>query len=311
MRINDEKIRGQVELILFTIIVIWGINTPVMKIGLMELPPFIYNAVRLALTAVLSCTALLLSGTFRRVPWQDMRLILLISIVGVFLNQVFVLYGLSHTTAGNASLVLATLPVEVALINRLLKLEPVSRRMVAGIITGLLGVFLIVLGSGKELSLSGPHLVGAMLLLAGQFAYAYYTVFFGQLINKYSIYQIIASVMTINAALFCLIALPDLTRLAWADISPAAWYSILFSGTFALFMANFVWIWAVGVLGTTKASLYQYLCPVFSIAFAWVYLNETFGAIQFIGAAVTFLGIYLTRNNGQQQPYSIQGPRRS
>jgi O-acetylserine/cysteine efflux transporter len=295
MRNVGSRRFGKVELVMLSILLIWGLNTPALKIGLMYLPPLVFNALRLTLGAMLSLVALALSKTYRPMPLPDLKILATISVLGFFLNQVFVMFGLVHTTAGNASLLFATLPVEVAIINRILKIEPISRRMALGIVVGLLGVFLIVWGSDKELSLSGPHLAGGAMLLVGQFCYAFYTVFFNRLTNNYSLYQVIALVLTISAALFWVIAWPDFVQVEWENISAAAWYSVLFSAVLALSFANLVWIWAVGKLGPTKASLYQYLCPIVSIAFAWVYMDETFGYFQLIGATVTFFGLYLTR----------------
>lgn len=296
MTVTTSKKIKYIELILFFVIVIWGLNTPVMKIGLNLLPPMIYNTFRLALAATVTLAAMLLTGRYKPMPAKDIKQIAAISIFGIFFNQVFIMFGVERTTAGNAALVMATLPVLVAMINRLLGIEPISRRMAAGIIVSLAGVVFIVLGSDKELSLTGPHLIGAVLVLIGQVCYAYYTVRFRQLTFEYSPHQIIATVMTVSAVLFGLITLPDLISLQWSAVPAAAWYSIVFSAMLALSLSNFVWIWAVGILGSTKASLYPNLCPVFSIAFAWYYMGETLGFLQAVGAGVTFLGLFLTRS---------------
>ena len=282
------------KIILLVITVIWGLNTPIMKMGLMSMSPIVYNACRLVIAAILSVAILLITKSHKPMPLRDFKKIAAIGVLGFFFNQLFVMFGLSQTTAGNTSLIFATLPVEVALINRIFKIEAISRRMTAGIITGLLGVFLVVLGSNKELSLFGPHLIGAMILLLAQFCYGCYTVFIKELNNRYSIYQIFAYVMVLNAGLFLTIALPELRSTEWSSMPVIAVYSIFFSAIFALVVANTIWIWVVGTLGSTKAALSQYFCPIVSIAFAVVYLDETFGFIQFAGAVVILLGLYLT-----------------
>ncbi|MCX7780007.1 MAG: DMT family transporter [Negativicutes bacterium] len=292
MRIKEKY----VAILLLAIVVVWGINTPVMKMVLTVLSPNVFLALRLAFGALLAIAVLFLTKTYRPMPLKDIRLLASIGFFGFFLNQFLVAYGLPATTAGNASLVLATLPVGVALINRALGLEPLSRKTAAGIAVSLLGVVLIVAGSNKELSLSGSHVMGAGLILAGQFCYGYYTVFFKQLIHKYSVYQIVAGIISLCAVLFCLIALPELAQINLREISAMAWSGIIFSSAFALILGNFIWIWAVGILGSTKASLYQNLCPVFSIVFAWVFMNEAFGLLQAIGGGVIFGGLYLTRD---------------
>jgi O-acetylserine/cysteine efflux transporter len=298
---------GNAKIILFTIIVVWGLNTPVMKIGLLSLSPLVYNACRLLIAAILSSAVLAVTKTYKPMPVADLKKIVKIGTLGFFVNQYFIMYGLAQTTAGNAALVFATLPVEVALINRIFKIEAVSRRTTAGIVTGLLGVLLIVVGSNKELSLLGPHLIGALLLLVGQFGYGYYTVSIRELNGRYSVYQIFAYIMILVAGLVFVTALPELIQTEWSVIPQAAVYSIFFSSMFALVLANTLWIWVVGRLGSTKASLSQYLCPIVSIIFAWVYLDETLGLLQVVGAVVILSGVYLILN----QPLAYFAKRNS
>jgi O-acetylserine/cysteine efflux transporter len=292
---TSKKIK-YIEFILFVIVVIWGLNTPVMKMGLNVVPPLVYNTLRMGLASVITLTALYATGTYKPMPAKDIKHIAALGVFGIFMNQIFIIFGMTQTTAGNAALIMATLPLLVALINRLLGLEHISPRMTGGIVVSLAGVIFVVLGSDKEISLTGPHLIGAVLVLVGQFCYAYYTVLFRRLTIDYSPYQIIATVMTISALLFGLVTLPDLISLQWSAIPAAGWYSIVFSAVLALSLANFVWIRAVGIMGSTKASLYPNLCPVFSIAFAWYFMDETLGFLQAIGAGVTFLGLFLTRS---------------
>jgi O-acetylserine/cysteine efflux transporter len=290
----------KVELILLVIIVIWGVNTPVMKIGLNAMDPLVYNAFRMVIAALITGAALLASGQYRPMPAQDLRQLAAISVFGFFFNQIFIIYGMDATTAGNAALILATLPVNVALINRLLGIESLSPRIAIGIALSLAGVVLTVVGAGKEISITGSHLTGAVLLLIGQCGYGYYTVAFRRLADNYSLRQIMASVFAVNAVLFATIAVPEMARTDWGAVPAAGWYSIVFSAVFALALANFTWIWAVKALGSTRASLYPNLCPIISIVFAWLVLDEGFGFLQTAGGAVIFLGLWFAR--GPSQP---------
>lgn len=295
MTTDHPRQTRRVEIILLAIIFIWGINTPVMKIGLNAIDPLVYNAFRMAIAALITGAAMFAAGKYRPMAAKDLRLLAAIGVFGFFTNQIFIIYGMAATTAGNAALVLATLPVNVALINRVLGYETLGPRVALGILVSLAGVLLTVLGAGKELSLSGPHLTGAVLILIGQCGYGWYTVAFRPLTEKYSLHQIMASVFAINAVLFIIIAVPDIARADWPAVPATGWYSVVFSAVFALAIANFTWIWAVKNLGSTRVSLYPNLCPVISIVFAWLFLGETFGLLQAAGAAVIFLGLWLAR----------------
>lgn len=152
MGISGDNRDKRAKIMLLVITIIWGLNTPVMKIGLISLSPMVYNACRLVIAAILSLVVLLITKSYKPILMKDLKKIAAIGIFGFFLNQFFIMFGMFQTTAGNSSLVFATLPVEVAVINRIFRIEAISWRMTVGIFTGLLGVFLIVLGSNKELS---------------------------------------------------------------------------------------------------------------------------------------------------------------
>ncbi|MBP2627591.1 MAG: carboxylate/amino acid/amine transporter [Firmicutes bacterium] len=283
--------------------VIWGINVPVMKVGLTGMSPLMFMTLRFVIAAITTFAVLGIKRQFRRMPGKDILRIASISFWGLFFNQVLTLFGLPKTTAGNAALVLATVPICVVLINRVMNIEVITRRVALGVMTSLAGVFIIVLSVAKEFSLAGPHIFGALLILMGQFCYAYYTVFLKQLVSEYSIYQVSAIVMSVCSVYCCLVTLPEIVRIEWGSISAVAWYSIAFSGIFALSLGNFIWFWGVKKIGSAKTSLYNNVVPVVSIAFAWLFLDEALSFVQTLGAAVVFWGLYLTRS---QPPQFVQ-----
>lgn len=291
----DDKRLLYIEGVLLFVAFLWGINPPVMKLGLAFVPPLAYNALRMLLALAFCCVVLQISGVYRPVEREDWKKFGLVSIAGFFVFQLFFTVGVEHTTSGNASLLLGLLPVSVAVINIVWKIEDISLTVLAGIGVTLAGVCLIVAGSGKAISLDNEHLIGALMLLMAQTGYGYYTVFSKELTLRYSSYQIIAYVMAITTGLFVLVAIPQLFSLEWERIPAAAWLSICYSGIFGLCVGNFLWVWGIGKLGSTKASLYNNLSPVFAILTGYLFLGEVFGGLQMAGAAVIFIGLYITR----------------
>lgn len=287
-----------IEGVLLFVAFIWGLNPPIMKIGLAFVPPLAYNALRMLLALIFACIVLKISGVYRPIDRGDWKKIGLVSVAGFFVFQLFFTVGVERTTSGNASLLLGLLPVSVAVINKVWKIEEISLPVLAGIGVTLAGVCLIVIGSGKTLSLGNEHLIGAIMLLMAQTGYGYYTVFSKELTLRYSSYQIIAYVMAITTGLFIAVAIPQLSSLEWGLIPVKAWLSIFYSGIFGLCVGNFLWIWGIGKLGSTKASLYNNLSPVFAILAGYLFLGEVFGWLQCAGAVVIFTGLYITRTKG-------------
>jgi len=283
-----------VHVILFLVAVMWGINPPIMKVGLLYIDPQPYNAVRMLLAALAGWIILRPLGQWRPLGHQD-RLNFIIAGVSFFLFQIFYTAGVQKTTAGNSALVMACLPVSVIMINYWHKGErTIDWKIILGIIFSLVGVIVMVAGTGQEFSIQGTHVRGALLLLAAQVAYGYYTVFSGALTKIYSPYQITAYILLFSTGLFLVIAIPSMLDTNWQMVAWQGWASILYSGLFPLCLGNCLWIWGSGVLGSTKASLYNNLPPVFAITVGCLFLNESFSLLQLSGALLIFCGLYLT-----------------
>ena len=289
----------QVHLVLAFVAFLWGINPPAMKIGLLYVDPMPYNAIRMLVALLVGWVVLK-----RMTSWQPLRRedwkIILISSLGFFFFQLFFTEGVQLTTAGNSSLILGCLPVSVAIINHFHGFESISRITMIGILVSLTVVVVMVTGTGKEINLTGEHSIGALMLLIAQMSYGYYTVFSRQLLSTYSAYQITAYILLNSTGLFVLVSLPSIAATDWQSVPWSGWASILYSGLFPLCLGNCLWIWGIGILGSTKASLYNNLPPVFSVTIGYLFLGESFGWLQFIGAVIIFLGLYITKNKKVQ-----------
>lgn len=283
------------EVVLVLVAIAWGVNPPIIKVGLASIAPQPYNLARLVVACLVALAALALSGTYRHPTRADLGKLFRASAFGFFVFQLFFTEGIQRTTSGNASFILCLMPVTVILLNRLYGLEALTRPVVAGVACSIAGVLLIVRGADRELSLASEHLHGGLMLLAAQAGYAYYTVFTRELRARYSTYQLTATLMVFTTALIAIPALPGTLATDWTAVPAQAWASVAFSGAVGLCLANFGYIWCIGVLGAARAAVYNNLCPVVTVAVAYAMLDERFGALQALGAAVVLGGVWLTR----------------
>jgi drug/metabolite transporter (DMT)-like permease len=283
-----------IELVLLSVAFIWGVHPAIVKVGLAAIPFVAYNALRLLLATAVAWAVVFATGRYRPLDRADVLPMLKISLLGFFVFQLCFVAGVDRTTAGNTALIGCLLPVAVAVINRVWRIEPITGRVAAGIAASLAGVAMIVAGTGKEVSLASEHWLGALLLLGAQFGYGFFTVF-SRPLAQYSAYQVTAYVVTFSAVLFAFIALPDFLALAWREVTPAAWLSVVYSGVFAICAGNFLWVWGVGKIGGARASLYNNISPVFAVVSGYLLLGEGFGLLQLAGAAVIFWGVYRAR----------------
>lgn len=282
------------DLLLLIMSLIWGINISVVKYGTTLVQPLAYNGVRVTLAAVaLLLIAFSSSGT--DLARRDVVTLLGLGVLGNGLYQVLFIYGLANTRAGNAALVLAATPAFIALIGRILGVERIGRRGVAGIALSMVGIALVALSSaGAEGSRSGT-LAGDLTILAATLCWSLFSVLLKPLAGRVGTLKVAALTMTGGAIPLLLFSLPAIVATDWPGVPLMGWGAIVFSGLGALVVAYLFWYRGVRVLGPTRTAMYGNLQPVIALAFAWLALSEIPTIWQVLGATTIIAGIVLTR----------------
>jgi drug/metabolite transporter (DMT)-like permease len=275
--------------------VIWGANFSVMKYGTTVIPPLGYNAVRIALAAVmLLVIAMLLAG-----PAPSRRDALAIFALGAFGNGVYQIIwveGLSMTRAGEAALVVGASPALMALVGRLRGVELVTARGVAGIVLSILGVTLIVLGRATSgAAAPGGSLAGDLLVLGAAVCWAIYTVWLLPYTRRVSGWWVTALSIAGGAVVLLFVGTPDILRIAWRSVPQNLWAAILYGSIGSMVVAYFFWYYGVRKLGPTRTALFGNLQPFVALLVAWMALGEVPTLWQGIGAVTIVSGVLLTR----------------
>jgi len=278
----------------------WGTNPMIMKLGMQELHPVPFNALRLSVGLLAAGILLLLTRSWKPVQRADLPRFLLVGVAGFFLFQLCYSFGVNYTSASVAAIILGTLPINVALITRLFRIEHLSRRKIVGIAATFIGVILIALGKHGGIGLAGSYFFGVVLLVISEVGYGTYTVFVKPLTVRYSIYQIIFIIMSVSVLLFVAVSLPVFSPSAFIGLKPITWFSAVFSGIFPLAIGNILWSTGVKRIGSTNASVYGNLPPVFGVLAGIIILKEVLSPMQLLGALVILGGVALVNKQGKK-----------
>ncbi len=276
---------------------IWGSNLSVVKDALTEISPMSFNALRLALGAlVLAATTWILEGRieFKKRDWG---LFLVFGVLGNTIYQTLFIEGVHRTKAGNVALLLSTATVFIALLSWLVGHERLSKLVWSGILLSLSGVALILLES-SSLSVSGATVGGDLLIVSCSLCWAAYTVYARSVMRTYSALSFTTVTFGIGTVFFVLIATPQLLREDWGGVSATSFVELALSALMALSVGYALWFFAVGRLGSTRASIYNNLIPFVGVLVAWLFLGETITLPQLAGGSCVLTGIYLTRLRG-------------
>ncbi|MGB9854226.1 MAG: DMT family transporter [Candidatus Bathyarchaeales archaeon] len=288
---------SSVDLMLIVMSFVWGFNFTVVKTALEYFSPLSFNALRFSIASLLLLIVLRLRERSLRIHREDLKKFVVLAIIGNSVYQILFINGIFRTTAGNSSLILATTPIFVALFSSVLHIEKVERRVWQSVIISFLGVALIVMGSGKPLTLTEQSLTGDLLILAGTMCWSIYTVLSKPLLERYTPLKLTTLTIAMGTPLLVLVSIPTIDTQDWNAIPTQGWLSLAFSACLAIALGYAIWYTGVSRIGSARTSLYEYLITVIAVATAWIFLYESMTLIQIAGAALVFIGLYISRKS--------------
>ncbi len=286
---------GLPDVLILLAVLIWGVNTSIVKATLAVMHPMVFNALRFSLSSVVMLLISRLQRQSLALPREDRRRTFPIMVVGVLLYQLLFVFGLSRTTAGNTSVLLATIPIFIALYWGLIRRQRLPALIWAGAVLTFSGVAMLTLGSGETFRSGSSSLIGDGLILLAAVCWAAYTIGSQSLLERHSPTKITTLSMLFAAPALDLIALPQLLRTDWGAIPWPAWAGLLFSAVFSIALSYLFWNTGVQYMGSARATAYSNLTPIISLITAWIALGERLNVIQMTGAAVVLVGIWLVR----------------
>jgi drug/metabolite transporter (DMT)-like permease len=267
----------------------WGIHWPVAKIGLRDLPPFTYAALRVA-TGLAVIVGMLAARRGLSLPdRRDFPVILSVGLGQMAFGIAAMNLALPLVAAGRSSILVYTMPLWVALFQLPLLRAAGSGRQIAGLLIGLAGIGLLLNPQSIDWQSQG-QLLGSAVLLVSAALWAATTIhlrhhsWHGTPFNLMP-WQLLAALVPL--AVFALVF--DAGRsIHW---EPTAVAAVLYSGPIATALA--FWLSqsisrSLSPLATTMGFL---AVPVVGLASSWVMLGEPLTALDLAGAATTFVGI--------------------
>lgn len=282
------------DLSLIGVAVIWGINIPVMKIGLTGIDPFAFNALRLLLSAVvLVLLALRERGPVAEQPPGLWKQILLYSVIASGLYQWTFLLGISRTASGNGSLIMATVPMWTAILARVLLGETLRSMAKLGLVIAFSGTMIVALEKG----VSGDRtlLIGNFFMLLAALMWAWGTVQSRKVLPYVSPMRLSAISAVLMLPLHFALAATTLFTIVPHLPETNVWIPLVYAGVLSTGLALPMWSYGVRHSGAAQAAVFQNLVPIVAIASAWFVRSEPVTLNQVIGGTLIIGGLILVR----------------
>lgn len=285
--------RTDAELLLVTLI--WGVNFSVVKTALATLHPLAFNALRFPLAGLVLFLLLRSRGPLTLPDRSDVPRIVALGLIGNVAYQLFFIYGVDATFAGNASLLLSTVPAWTIVFATLRGYERPGAWAWAGVAATVVGMVVVVLGGQQKVDLGGATLTGDLLSAGGAVVWAVYTVESKDLVQRYGPLRLTAWTLWTGGLGLVAIGLPAVGATDLGAVAPGIWACVGFAGVFAIGLSYLIWYRGVHRIGSTRTAVYSNVVPIVALVAAWLWLGEEPTGLQMVGAVVVIAGMTLAR----------------
>jgi len=289
-----EQGRSMAVACLVVAMALWGSSFIALKLAFAELPPLWVIFARMALGSLVFLLAWRWRGQmhYRAGDW---KYLLGLAACEPCLYFLFEALALQHTSAAQAGMVTALLPLLVAVGAFIFLRERISRTTLAGFVLAMLGAVWLSLAGGADEHASNPLLGNFYELLAMLCAMGY-TLLLKHLSARYSAFLLTAMIAFVGTLFFLPLALfsAPLPR----DISPMGLGAVAYLGIVVTVGAYGLYNVGVSRLPASQASGFTNLIPVFTLLFAILLLGERLNGMQMLAAALVFAGVLLSQWRG-------------
>ena len=271
---------------------LWGSSFIALKIAFRHYDPMVVIFGRMAIA---SMCFLFFLNKFKDIIYRkgDFKYLLFMAFCEPCLYFIFEAKAIENTTAAQAGIITATLPLLVAVAAGLLLNEKITRHTLAGGVLALAGACWLSVGGTPSPDAPNPALGNFFEFIAMVCATGY-IITLKHLTNRYSA-LFLTAVQAFVGAIFYLpfLFLPHTTLPTY--LAPASAIAIVYLGAFITIGAYGLYNYANSRIPASQAVVFINLIPVVSVALGWIVLGETFTGSQYAASILVFAGVYVSQ----------------
>ena len=265
-----HKLSSRQWTVLILLTLVWGINWPIMKIGVTGFPPLTFRT----LCMWLGTPILALVLVFQRVPFRIGREhwpeLLLLATFNMFFWHGLIIVAVQSLSSGRAAILGYTMPMFSAVLGAWVFGDRLSQRAWVGVAAASVGVVLLL---WHELSNLSGKPVGVLLALGAASTWALGTQLLRRTRMPVPTLAISFWMAFLTTGVMTVLAFA-LERNDWHAPSEATWGAILFNAVLVFGFAQAAWFYLARSLPPVASTLSVMLIPVLGVFSGAVGLGE-------------------------------------
>ena len=274
----------------------FGVSFVATKYALRGFEPLLIALLRFALAGAILWVLLRLRREREPVSRRDAGRLALMGFVSLTVYFSFENTGIARTSASQAAIIIATIPIFVAVLNVFTLREPMAGRQWTGVVLSFAGIVALVTFGGQR---SGGSVGGDLLVLAASLSAAVYSLMARRLLLERSALSVTTYQNLFGAAFMLPLALVEAAFVGVRRPTADAAGGVLFLTVTCSVIAYLLLNYAFRFIEASRLSVFINLTPIVGVGFAFLVLGERFTVAQAAAAVVVVLGVWLT-NTGSR-----------
>jgi drug/metabolite transporter (DMT)-like permease len=282
--------RGRSLLVL--LVIVWGASWPAVKVGVSSMPPVWFACLRYFVASLCGFGVVAVRGELRRPSPSDWRLVAVSGVLQMAAYSALAAVALTRLPTGRASVLAFSTPLWVAPLSAWWLDERLSWRVLAGVVTGLAGVVVIVSpalqrGQRSELASYG-------LLLCAAAAWAVSIVFVRA--HRFQASPLALAPWQMLVAVMLLLPLATIREGVWPAIPWRAMVALAYVGPVATAFAYWAAVEVGRVVRATTMSMVLLAVPGLGLLLSAFVLHEPLTLSLELGILLIAAGIWAITN---------------
>ena len=283
--------------------IIWGAGSPIMKLGLTNIPIYTFIFIRFFFASFI-----FLPFVFKykqKLIFKDYIKIFLTALVAITIHMSFYFLGLQKTLSINAPIIASASPVFLFFLSVIFLKEKLIFRVFYGMLISLFGVLVIILSplvTNKNINVA-LSIEGNIFLVLATAASLIAVLLHKKILDKVNPYVLGFWTMFFGSLPFIPLVVKELQTWSFSQINFAGGFGLMYGLFFNSAIAYTLYYYGLSKINAQEIGLFSYIDPVIAILIAAPLLGEMPDNFFILGALFIFWGIYLAEKRLHWYPF--------
>jgi drug/metabolite transporter (DMT)-like permease len=282
---------------------VWGATFLAIRIGVHEVPPFLFAATRFLIAGVVLYGWTIARGerSPNRRQWLS---VLLLAFLIFVIDYGLLFWAEQRVPSGIAAVMMAMIPAFMALSEiTFLRTQRLTVRLTLALLIGIGGVAVLMI---RSLNLGGAPVdhTGAVALIVGSLSWSIASVLSRKLPLPSSKVMSSGAQMLAGGIMLALIsaALGESHNFHPSTVSHAAWFSLLYLILAGSIIGFTAYVWLIHHESPTKVGTYAYVNPVVAVLLGYLLGGEALGLRTVLGTLFVLISVVVITTTRARKP---------